>query len=117
LAWSWAKERLLTGAPAAVRRSGPIGRRAPYASRSRAGSELLVYSREPPRDVRDAWAQTVNILKAFRDETAARDARLLVVYVPSKMEVGDRDWELTQGPLRAWTSRTWDRRRVASELL
>jgi hypothetical protein len=115
VAWSWAKERLLTGAPAAydgLARLGVVPRREPV----RAGSELLVYSREPPRDVLDAWAQTVNILKAFRDETAARDARLLVVYVPSKMEVSDHDWELTQA-LYGLDERAWDRRRVASELL
>ena len=55
VAWSWAKERLLTGAPAAydrLARLGAVPRREPL----RAGSELLVYSREPPRDVRDAWA-------------------------------------------------------------
>jgi len=39
-----------------------------------------------------------------------------VAYVPSKMEVSDRDWELTQA-LYGVDERDWDRRRVASELL
>jgi hypothetical protein len=114
VAWSWAKERLRTGAPAAYDALASIGmlaRREPL----RAGSELLVYSRDRPREVQDAWAQTRNILQALRDEAGGRGARLLLVYVPSKMEVSERDWELTK-TLYGVDERVWDRRRVASEL-
>jgi len=114
-AWSWARERLLTGAPRAYDALAAVGlfaRREPL----RAGAELLVYSRQPPREVQDAWAQTVNVLRALRDETAARGARLLVVYVPSKMEVNERDWELTRARY-GLEEGSWDRRRVARGLL
>lgn len=114
-AWAWARERLLTGAPRAYDALAALGlfaRREPL----RAGAELLVYSQKPPREVQDAWAQTVNVLRALRDETAARGARLLVVYVPSKMEISERDWELTRARYGV-DDASWDRRRVARGLL
>lgn len=110
-ALAWARQRLLDGAPRAydaLAGAGLFARREP----ARAGAELLVYSREPPLEVRDAWAQTLNLLRALRDETAARNARLLVVYVPSKMEVSDRDWELTRQRYTV-DEPSWDRRQVA----
>jgi hypothetical protein len=114
-AWVWLRERLLAGAPRAYDALAALGlfrRREPL----RAGAELLVYSRTPPREVEDAWAQTLNVLRALRDETAAREARLLIVYVPSKLEVSERDWELTRARYGV-DEASWDRRRVARELL
>lgn len=114
-AWAWARERLLSGAPRvydALAGLGLVARREPL----RAGAELLVYSRKPPREVQDAWAQTVNVLRALRDETAARGARLLIVYVPSKMEISERDWELTRARYGV-DDASWDRRRVSRGLL
>jgi hypothetical protein len=115
VAWAWARERLLSGAPRAYDALAALGlfaRREPL----RAGAELLVYSRKPPREVEDAWAQTVNVLRALRDETGERGARLIVVYVPSKMEVLERDWELTRARYGV-DDANWDRRRVARGLL
>jgi hypothetical protein len=110
-ALAWARERLLSGAPRAYDALAAL-RLFPRREPARAGAELLVYSRRPPREVEDAWAQTRNVLRALRDETAARGARLLVVYVPSKLEVSERDWELTR--LRYGVDDlTWDRRQVA----
>jgi hypothetical protein len=115
VAWQWVTERLRTGAPGTYDALAAL-RLAPRREPVRAGSELLVYSRNPPRDVQDAWAQTLNILGALRDDTARAGARLLVVYVPSKMEIDERDWELTQELYGAET-RSWDRRRVIDWLL
>lgn len=110
-ALAWLSERLLAGAPRAYDALAGLGLWPPREP-LRAGAELLVYARDPPREVRDAWAQTVNVLRALRDAGGTHDARLLIVYVPSKMEVSDRDWELTQ--LRYSVDETsWDRRQVA----
>lgn len=110
-ALGWLSERLLAGAPRGhdwLARLGLWPRRQP----ARAGAELLVYARRPPREVQDAWAQTVNVLRALRDEAAGRGTRLLLVYVPSKMEISERDWELTR--LRyGLGEHDWDRRQVA----
>lgn len=114
VALAFTAERLLTGAPLAYDRLAALGlwpERAP----ARAGAELLVYSRRPPREVDDAWAQTLNVLRALRDETRARGARLLLVYVPSKMEVNDRDWRLTEERYGV-DERQWDRFAVAARL-
>jgi hypothetical protein len=113
-ALAWSRERLLSGAPRAYDALAQLGlfpRREPI----RAGSELLVYSRRPPQEVEDAWAQTLNVLRALRDETASHGARLLLVYVPSKMEVAERDWELTRQRYAVDES-GWDRRLVARRL-
>jgi len=115
LALAWARERLLAGAPRAYDAIAAVGL-APRREPVRAGAELLVYSRDPPREVQDAWAQTLNILRALRDETVKHGARLLLVYVPSKMEVSERDWELTRLRYRI-DERSWDRRQVARWLL
>jgi hypothetical protein len=107
----WAGERLLSGAPRAYDLLARL-RLWPPRGPLHAGAELLVYSRDPSSEVRDAWAQTVNVLRALRDEAAAHAARIVIVYVPSKMEVSDGDWGLTQ--LRYGVDeRTWDRGQVA----
>jgi hypothetical protein len=110
-ALAWLRQRLFQGAPRAydaIAATGLWPRREP----TRPGAELLVYSRNPPREVLDAWAQTLNILRALMDEVQRLDARLLVVYVPSKMEVSERDWELTR-LLYGVDDAVWDRRQVA----
>jgi hypothetical protein len=114
-ALAWAAERLLSGAPRVYDLLARL-RLWPPRGPLRAGAELLVYSRDPPSEVKDAWAQTVNVLRALRDEAAAHAARIVVVYVPSKMEVSDADWELTK--LRYGVDeRTWDRGQVARWLI
>jgi len=107
----WLRQRLLTGAPRGYDAIASLGIW-PKRAIARAGDELLVYSRNPPTAVRDALAQTLNILLALKNETAKQDARLMIVYVPSKMEVNERDWELTRQRYGV-DDRTWDRRQVA----
>lgn len=110
----WLRGRLRERAPRAYGALAWIGLWPPI-EKPRAGSELEVYSRTPSREVQDAWEQTVNILRALRDLVEARGGRLLVVYVPSKMEVSDRDWSLTRARYRV-DDTTWDRGRVARRL-
>ncbi len=114
-ALAWIQERILQGAPRLYGLIASAGS-APRTEVSRPGLELEVYSRTPPRQVQDAWAQTVNILRALQAAALERGARLLVVYVPSKMEVSERDWALTRARYGV-DEATWDRARVASLLV
>ena len=57
---------------------------------------MRVYLRKPPADVRHGWAMTGRILTTLASEAWGRDSRLAIAYIPSRMEVNDRDWELTR---------------------
>ncbi len=76
---------------------------------------MLVYDREPPEPVVQAWLQTEHLLALLQREVAAHGARLFVAYIPSKMEVSRGDWELTRRRYRVDES-LWDRRLVARRL-
>jgi lysophospholipase L1-like esterase len=77
--------------------------------------ELQVFSRTPPAMDTRAWDCTRRLLAALADEVAAHGARLLIAYVPSKMEVSDRDWGLTRLQYEI-EPRDWDLGKVAREL-
>ena len=66
--------------------------------------------RQPP--IEEAWTRTADILDALAREAAANGSRFAVVYVPSRMEVSDRDWELTKLSYGLDES-VWDRGLVA----
>jgi hypothetical protein len=70
--------------------------------------ELRVYERRRVDEVEDAWAKTEAILAALGRETSARGARLLVVHVPSRLEIDDRTWRLSRRLLRLGQA-GWDR--------
>lgn len=77
--------------------------------------DLRVYARRPPRADRAAWRCTCRILGALAADVAAHGARLLVAYVPSKLEVSERDWGLTRLRYEI-DERDWDRGKVARDL-
>jgi hypothetical protein len=77
--------------------------------------ELRVYERRRVEPVEDAWAKTAAILAEAARATQARGARLLVIHVPSRMEVDDRTWRLSR-QLYDWAEAGWDRGRVAQRL-
>jgi hypothetical protein len=77
-------------------------------------TELKVYKRKPTTEIEKAWEATQRILEALRDETTSHGARLVVVYVPSRMEVSDRDWALTR--IRYGLDEKWDRGLVKERL-
>ncbi len=112
-ALEWVRKRL-----SAAPRAYDVGARLhlwPRFQPREAPLELQVFSRTPPEvDVR-AWACTKRLLAAVADEAEAHGARLLVAYVPSKMEVSDRDWGLTRLEYGI-DPRNWDLGRVAREL-
>jgi hypothetical protein len=112
--FDWVKQRLRRGAPRA------------YVALARAGlwavprvetppDELKVFRPRLIADIETAWDSTAAILEALSREVEARGAHFLVAYVPSRMEVSDRDWELTR--LRYGMDESkWDRRLVFRRL-
>jgi hypothetical protein len=110
----WVRARLAASAPglydalARMRFWSPLPRGGPPL-------ELQVYARDPPREIDRAWEFTEHLLAALRRQTSSDGARLVVLYVPSKMEVSERDWEITRRRYGV-DDTVWDRRRLASLL-
>jgi hypothetical protein len=77
--------------------------------------ELFAYSRRRVEEIEGAWQKTEALLDLLNREVDAQGARLLVVYVPSKMEVQERSWELTKALYRLDEGQ-WDRGAVARRL-
>jgi hypothetical protein len=95
VALDWIGERLERSHPRAYNVLARTGLWPP--TRPQAMSpELRVYLRKPPADVRHGWNMTHRILKTLAQEAWGRDTRLAIAYIPSRMEVSDRDWELTR---------------------
>jgi hypothetical protein len=101
------RDRLRLGAPRVYDALAGLGLWSPLGG-SEPGEEMRVYKAGPTPRIDGAWASTGRILEALARETAARGARLLVAYVPNRMEVRDRDWELTRRAY-AMDERGWDR--------
>ena len=112
--FEWVRERLLRGAPGAYDALAGLGLW-PRLGGDPVGEEMRVYKKGPTPRMDGAWARTGLILDALRRETARQGAKLLVVHVPNRFEVRDRDWELTR---RAYgmDDEGWDRRLVATKL-
>jgi hypothetical protein len=76
---------------------------------------LEVFRRQSAPEIKSAWSATDRILAELNREVRGNRAALLIAYVPSRMEVSDRDWELTK--IRyGMNERKWDRSRVAMRL-
>jgi hypothetical protein len=103
----WIRDRLKHGAPGAHDALARLGLWSPLGG-SEPGEEMRVYKTGPTPRIDGAWASTARILEALAKEAAARGARLLVAYVPNRMEVRDRDWDLTRRAY-AMDERGWDR--------
>lgn len=90
-ALTWVRHRLGEGAPRAydvlarLRFWSALDREPP--------PELLVFAPDPPEPVFQAWLQTEHLLRLLETEVRRRGARLVVAYVPSKMEVDRREWD------------------------
>ena len=101
------RDRLKHGAPRAHDALARLGLWPPLGG-SEPGEEMRIYKTGATPRIDGAWAATARILEALARETAARGARLLVAYVPNRMEVRDRDFELTRRAY-AMDERGWDR--------
>jgi len=95
VALDWIGERLERSHP---RLYNGLSRRGlwPPTSMQPMSPELRVYMRKPPADARHGWAMTGRILKTLASEAWDRGSRLAIAYIPSRMEVSDRDWDLTR---------------------
>lgn len=105
--WTWLRTRVLRGAPRAYQRLAGWGWWPAVRPREASPIDRAFFAPPGPR-VRAAWARTEAILAALRDDVAASGGRLAVIYVPSKIEVRERDWELTSAAYRVEGAR-WKR--------
>ena len=113
-ALEWARKRL-AAAPQAYRALAALGLWPPLRT-APTPLEMQVYERRPHSIVSEGWKRTNGLLQALNDKVKAHGARLLVVYVPSKLEISERDWGLTRLEYGVDDS-VWDRGQVARLLI
>ena len=77
--------------------------------------ETQVYERRPLPAALVAWRSTNGLLRALNDEVKAQGARLLAVYVPSKLEISEHEWALARLGYGV-DDTVWDRGQVARAL-
>jgi hypothetical protein len=110
----WIKERLWFGAPELYNRVGRLGLWAPNRPIG-ARLEMRVYERRQINEIEGAWQKTALLLDTLAREVEARGSRFALVYVPNRMEVNERAWQLSQVRY-GMDEATWDRRRVRDRL-
>lgn len=110
----WFAERLRLGAPVAYDRLARVGLWDPLGGDEVEDSFRVYRRRAAQTEVEQAWTQTHLILAALAREVAHDGARFAVAYVPSRMEISDRDWELTRR--RYSLDDKWDRHLVRDRL-
>ncbi len=110
----WLRDRLWYGSPRAYNLVARLGLWKPMPAVS-PRLEFFVYARRRVEEIEGAWQKTEALLDHFEREVKAQGSRLLVVYVPSKMEVQERSWELTKTLYRLDESQ-WDRGQVVERL-
>lgn len=103
----WVRERLWFGAPRLYNRLGRLGLWPPNRPMG-PRTELGVYSRQRIPEIESGWEKTEAILHRLGRVVHDHGARLLLVYVPNRMEVNDRAWQLSQIKY-AMDEATWDR--------
>ena len=91
----WVEARLRRGAPRTYNALSRLGLWKPLVPRA-PGEELRVYKAGPTPRIDGAWQLTCAIVGALQRDVSAQGARLLAVHVPNRMEVSDRDRELTR---------------------
>ena len=57
--------------------------------------QMKVFKTTPTPEIEAAWRSTERIIEALHREVRSDRAGLLIAYIPSRMEVRDRDWQLT----------------------
>jgi hypothetical protein len=114
VALEWVRDRLARGSPRAYNALARLRLWEPLGGDTvEKGEQLRVYkSRRGQPEIEEAWTLTADILHALFRESRANGSQFAVVYVPSRMEVSDRDWELTKLSY-GLDERVWDRGLVA----
>ena len=110
----WVRQRLWFGAPRAYNALGRLGLWPPN-RRIGARMELRVYERRALPAIEGGWEKTAAILERLAAEVAAAGSRLLVVYVPTHMEVSEAAWRRSQERY-GMDAAGWDRGRVLRRL-
>lgn len=110
-AHDWLKSRLARGAPRAFNALARAGLWEALGG-DEPDEQMRVFKRRQQPAIEAAWERTDAILRALAREAAARGSRFALVYVPSRMEVSDRDWELTRLAYDM-DEKAWDRGLVA----
>jgi lysophospholipase L1-like esterase len=112
--FAWVRQRMWYGAPRAYSVLARAGLWSPM-PKVPIRLELRVYQRDSVPEIEEAWDKTAAILGALAREVESQGARLLLVSVPSRLEVDETTWELTQA-LYQVDDRTWDRQQVMRRL-
>jgi hypothetical protein len=110
----WVGERLWFGAPRTYNALGRLGLWPPNRPLG-ARLELRVYQKASIPEIEGAWQKTALILDTLAQEVASHGARLLVVYIPSRMETSESAWSLSQTRY-GMTETGWDRELVVRRL-
>ena len=115
-AFQWLRDRVARGAPRAYNALARAGLWKPLGGDTvEQGDQLRVYKRRRQTQIEEAWTLTGQILEALAREAEGHGARFAAVYVPSRMEVSDRDWELTRLSYEM-DATVWDRTLVERRL-
>lgn len=110
-AWQMLAERIVAGAPRVHRWLSLAGVLEPIVAEP-IPDELRAYkARGPLAEFNDAWESTRALFAALGDRIVARGARPVLVYIPARFEISDRDWELTVKRYGIDPS-AWDRSQV-----
>lgn len=113
VALEWVRDRLARGAPRAYNALARLHLWEPLGGDTvEKGDQLRVFKRRRQPEIEEAWTRTGDIVEALAREAEANGSRFALVYVPSRMEVSDRDWELTRISYGMEEGR-WDRGLVA----
>ena len=110
----WVSGRLRRSTPGLYNRLAWFGLWAPVKHKP-PPEQYEVYRRTASPEIKAAWTATEMILSALAREVQQKDARLLIVYVPSRMEVSDRSWAATQFEY-GMKEAHWDRGAVRARL-
>lgn len=106
-----ALERVVMGAPRLHGWLARVGFVDPFVPEA-IPDELRAYkSRGPLKEFNEAWEQTRALLAALGVSVRGRHAAPVLIYIPARFEISDRDWDLTV--LRYGIDpKVWDRARV-----
>jgi hypothetical protein len=108
-------ERLVMGAPRLYGRLARVGLFDPPETEA-IPDELRAYkARGQLAEFDEAWESTRALFGALGDSVRARHARPVLVYIPARFEISDRDWDLTVQRY-GMEPKVWDRARVRTRL-
>ena len=110
----WVQERMQRGSPRAYNRLARVGLWDPIRPEE-PGEEMRVYKTGATPRIDGAWQLSCGIVGALRYEVETHGGRLLAVHVPNRMEVSERDRELTRLAY-GMDDAGWDASRVLQRL-